>query len=302
MFVGTRRSLPFEKQYSLGPELWRVPPFTIREATRRSDNQQFVTKVLLKFDHTSHELESIVNELKFWRNVNHPSLVQLSDFFDEDAVLYVLYDYPPGGDLATLMLEKSRIFTEGFARIIAHKMLEALVFMHANGIVHGGCLPQNIMFMVPKGTHGWVNSCKLGFFYRTEDPYNIDEPPSFFTDLKDLAYCLTCLLRKKAGLVERRGFDPFANSFFRSAKDFNHLTDLCYSFIDSIWNADFDHCSAEKLRDHLWLKEHPDALLYSTVGLTENAWGIKQGGKVLGENKLSGWLDYKFARRSCYGM
>jgi len=298
--MSSTRTATFERQFTLGPEIWRTPPFIIREVTRKTDNQRFAAKILMKFDHTVHEIESIMNELKFWRSINHPSLVQLSDYFDEEAFLYALYDYPPGGDLATLLFEKSRIFTEGFARIISHKILDALTFMHANGIVHGGCLPQNIMFMVQKGTHGWVNSCKLAFFYRTESTTRNSEPPSVFTDLKDLAFSLCCLLQKKAGLVERVGFDPFTSSFFRSAKDFDHLSDLCYSFIDSLWNAERDHNSAEKLRGHLWLHEHSDAVIFSkSIPDVRSIHAAEDG--IGNPYKLCGWLHFKLSHRNFLG-
>jgi serine/threonine protein kinase len=76
--------------------------------------------------------------------------------FDEEGFIYIVYEFPEGGDLAALILEESRTFTEGFAKKIANALLGALIFLHGNGIMHGAVTPANVIFTSPAHVPGWA--------------------------------------------------------------------------------------------------------------------------------------------------
>jgi calcium-dependent protein kinase len=135
----------------------------------------------MKFDNSVRNVEILLSEVKFWKKVNHPSILPLLDCFDDESFVYILYEYPGGGDFAALITRRLRwgylclfnikrvtvtsssrgAHTEGFARHVATRLLEALCFMHANGIVHGCCRPNNIVIVADKQTPGWVHTVKL---------------------------------------------------------------------------------------------------------------------------------------------
>ena len=99
-------------------------------------------------------------------------------------------------------------------------LLEALVYLHANGIVHGACLPSNIVFSTSSGVPGWVHSARLAFFY-----VDNDRCASSFTDLQDVAYTICAIMRRRVGALPRSSFHPSD----LKRKDWDHLSGNMYS-------------------------------------------------------------------------
>lgn len=193
----------FIQTHRLGAELGNYPPFSIREATRIVDNRRVIAKIYCKLGQSLAEQEKVQNEMQFWRLISQPRIVEISDIYDDEGFLYIVYEHPDGGDLAALIMDSTRTFTEGFARKIAQKLLNALIFLHSSGIIHGGVLPTNIIFSSPLTVPGWPDSCKLAFF-------RIDNSKlaTIFTDIQDLAYSIVSIMRKHAGLLSRTYFNP----------------------------------------------------------------------------------------------
>ena len=94
-------------------------------------------------------------------------------------------------------------FMVGFARKVTVGMLDALIFLHSNGIIHGGVLPANIIFSSSTDVPGWADTSKLTFF-RIDN----SRQASIFTDIQDLAYSIVSIMRKRAGLLSRTYFTP----------------------------------------------------------------------------------------------
>lgn len=105
--------MPFIQDYKLEAELGNYPPFIIREATRNVDNRRIIVKIYCKLGQTSAEQERVQTEMQFWRLVTHQRVVEIADVFDEEGFIYIVYEYPSGGDLAALVMDASRTFTEG---------------------------------------------------------------------------------------------------------------------------------------------------------------------------------------------
>lgn len=240
------KGIPFIKLYKLGAELGAYPPFIIREAIKISDYSRVIVKIFCKLGQSSNELDKIQNELQFWRLVSFPQIVPLEQVYDEEGFVYMLYEYPKGGDLAALLMDPMRTFSEGFAKKIAIQMLDALSFLHSNGIVHGGLIPSNIIFLISTEVPGWTDSAKLSFFR-----IDSSRETSIFTDIQDLAFSICCIMRKKAGLLSRMFFHP---DVLQSNRDWDHLTDEMVDFIGQLWTAkDFNKCS-ENFLSHPWLE------------------------------------------------
>lgn len=105
--------MPFIQDFKLEAELGNYPPFIIREATRNVDSRRVIAKIYCKLGQTAAEQEKVQTEMQFWRLVTHPRVVEIADVFDEEGFIYITYEYPSGGDLAALVMDASRTFTEG---------------------------------------------------------------------------------------------------------------------------------------------------------------------------------------------
>ncbi len=197
------KGLTFIQTHQLGAELGNYPPFSIREATRIGDNRRVIAKIYCKLGQSLQEQGRVQNEMQFWKLVSQPRIVEITDIYDEEGFMYIIYEYPEGGDLAALVMDATRTFTEGFARKVANSLLNALIFLHSNGIIHGAVTPTNVIFTLSASTPGWPDSCKLTFF-RIDNTKTV----SIFTDIQDFAYTLVSIMRKRAGLLSRTYFTP----------------------------------------------------------------------------------------------
>lgn len=56
-------------------------------------------------------------------------------------MLYLVSEYYPGGDLSYYLHYKRKKFTEIQAKFIIANILQALEFMHANGVIHRDISP-----------------------------------------------------------------------------------------------------------------------------------------------------------------
>ena len=165
--------------------------------------------------------------------------------YDEEGFIYIVYEYPEGGDLAALILEKSRTFTEGFAKKIALALLEALIFLHGNGIMHGAVTPSNVAFTSPVNVPGWADHCKLTFF-RVDHARNT----TIFQDIQDLAFTVVSIMRRSPGLLSRTFFTPD----ILQRKEWSHVTDDFMDFIEQLWYCEEKYRMAETFMNHPWLK------------------------------------------------
>lgn len=76
----------------------------------------------------------------------HPSIATVHDFgIDEDRdVLYIVMEFVEGTSLREVLHEEGRLPTARALRIV-HQVMQALVYMHTEGVVHRDIKPENIL-------------------------------------------------------------------------------------------------------------------------------------------------------------
>uniref|UniRef100_A0A0N4ZBC3 Protein kinase domain-containing protein n=1 Tax=Parastrongyloides trichosuri TaxID=131310 RepID=A0A0N4ZBC3_PARTI len=89
--------------------------------------------------------ESLDNEIKVLRKLKHPNIVQLLDTFDEKQYVYLVMELVTGGELFDRIVAKGS-YTEKDASDLIRQVLEAVAFMHDNGVVHRDLKPENLLY------------------------------------------------------------------------------------------------------------------------------------------------------------
>ncbi|KAE9548947.1 hypothetical protein FO519_007853 [Halicephalobus sp. NKZ332] len=89
--------------------------------------------------------ESLENEIKVLRKLRHPNIVQLYDTYDEKAYVYLVMELVTGGELFDRIVAKGS-YTERDASNLIRQVLEAVAFMHKNGVVHRDLKPENLLY------------------------------------------------------------------------------------------------------------------------------------------------------------
>jgi hypothetical protein len=206
--------------------------------------------------------------------------------YDEEGFIYIVYEYPEGGDLAALILEESRTFTEGFAKKIATALLEALIFLHSNGIMHGAVTPSNVIFTSPATVPGWADQCKLTFF-------RVDSARSttVFQDIQDLAFTVVSTMRRTPGLLSRTFFTPD----ILQKKEWSHVTDDFVDFIEQLWYCEEKYRMAETFTSHPWLQSA------KTKGVVDSADSpaalLSQSVRDKEDKTIEGYLYFKMREK-----
>lgn len=110
------------------------------------NDEYFACKVIQKTVVTKLDVEYLIrNELLVWKELSHPFIVNLIDYFQDDNNLYYIMEYCPNGDLF-VMLSNTGPLREPHASRLTKMILEAISYMHSLNIAHRDLKPENILF------------------------------------------------------------------------------------------------------------------------------------------------------------
>ncbi|EKE41510.1 hypothetical protein ENUP19_0297G0025 [Entamoeba nuttalli] len=112
---------------------------------KKSTGDVYAMKVMKKDDMIrKNVVDSVLVEKNFLSKAHNISVVKLYYAFQDDINLYLVMEYCPGGDLATL-LEHIGSFNEYVAHVYSAEILLSLHYIHALGCVHKDIKPDNIL-------------------------------------------------------------------------------------------------------------------------------------------------------------
>uniref|UniRef100_A0A1I8BSJ5 Protein kinase domain-containing protein n=1 Tax=Meloidogyne hapla TaxID=6305 RepID=A0A1I8BSJ5_MELHA len=89
--------------------------------------------------------DSLENEIRVLKKLRHNNIVQLYDTFDEKHYVYLVMELVTGGELFDRIVAKGS-YTERDASNLIRQVLEAVSFMHDNGVVHRDLKPENLLY------------------------------------------------------------------------------------------------------------------------------------------------------------
>ncbi|CAJ0606482.1 unnamed protein product [Cylicocyclus nassatus] len=113
-----------------------------------ASGKEYAVKVVDKNEesHTRSRILREVNTFKMCKN--QPNIVQLIEWFEDDAYFYMVFEKMRGGPLLEHIIRKG-YFTEEEARRVTVDIATALKFLHDRGIAHRDVKPENILCTEP---------------------------------------------------------------------------------------------------------------------------------------------------------
>ncbi|XP_024879888.1 calcium/calmodulin-dependent protein kinase type 1 isoform X2 [Temnothorax curvispinosus] len=109
--------------------------------------QMFAVKIIDKKALKGKE-DSLDNEIKVLRRLTHPNIVQLLETFEDKHKVYLIMELVTGGELFDRIVEKGS-YTEKDASGLIRQVLEAVDYMHEQGVVHRDLKPENLLYYSP---------------------------------------------------------------------------------------------------------------------------------------------------------
>ena len=102
-------------------------------------------KVIRKDEVSAEKQASLINEIGILRQLDHPNIVKIYEFYQDVQSFYIITELIPGGELFS-KLAKRKTFTEYDAANILRQIFSAVVYCHKRSIVHRDLKPENILF------------------------------------------------------------------------------------------------------------------------------------------------------------
>ena len=136
-------------RYELRRVLGKGAMGVVYEGFDPSLNRAVAVKTILKSVVTDEETAAaysarFAREAKAAGRLNHPHIVQVYDFGEENDVAYLAMEFIPGRELRACFEARERFTATETVRIMG-ELLDALEFAHQAGVIHRDVKPANIM-------------------------------------------------------------------------------------------------------------------------------------------------------------
>jgi serine/threonine-protein kinase ULK4 len=162
--------------------------------------------------------KKILNEVKIMHSLDNDHILKFYNWYETRNHLWIIFEYCPGGSLNTL-IEADKKLPEDVVIDFGFNIVEALFYLHSNGIIYCDLKPHTILFteygVLKLSDFGLAkriveliqvedNTEKKGSpFYMAPELFQEDGVPSFYSDF----WSLGCVLYELA-----TGQPPFVSS------------------------------------------------------------------------------------------
>ncbi len=131
--------------------------------------QYFAIKILERQKVVSMvQTEHVIYEKKVLQSIDFPFLVNYRYHFKDNANLYFVLEFVPGGEMFT-HLQKVGKYPEPQARFYAAQVVLSFEYLHYLGIVYRDLKPENLLI----DGHGYLKITDFGFAKRIDDKLTI---------------------------------------------------------------------------------------------------------------------------------
>ena len=179
----------FEELYETQEEIAKGDQSTVYRCVKKPTSGRMLG--VLPSDETSEPLavkkiprtpdmeSAVLHEVAVMQNLDHPSLVQIEDFLEDDDFYYVVQEFVPGKTVLEHLTKTKQSFTENNARDIVAPLLEAVAYVHGEGVVHRDVTLENLLLVdakkgnYTKGDAVKVKLCDFGLARRVPAPRSV---------------------------------------------------------------------------------------------------------------------------------
>uniref|UniRef100_A0A6B2LC69 Protein kinase domain-containing protein n=1 Tax=Arcella intermedia TaxID=1963864 RepID=A0A6B2LC69_9EUKA len=116
----------------------------VKKATKKDTKEIFAIKIIEKKEQTEEEINLLHREIDIMRKLKHKNIIALFDVFDEKDFIYLVMELVTGGELFDQIVSRGT-YSEADAATVVRQILEAVEYMHGNGIAHRDLKPENLL-------------------------------------------------------------------------------------------------------------------------------------------------------------
>ncbi|OHS97375.1 Aurora kinase [Tritrichomonas foetus] len=112
--------------------------------SRKYNNTEFVVKAVFLNRSESTNDQLIKNEIDSLEKLNHPNIIKLYEYFQENNIIFLILEYCQNGSILS-KIKKNGHFDKAQFMHYSQQILSALQFCHQHGIAHRDIKPENIL-------------------------------------------------------------------------------------------------------------------------------------------------------------
>lgn len=135
--------------YKIGKMLGSGAFGEVHIASHKASGEERAVKVLRKSRMDDVEKKMLFNEIRNLRMIDHPNIIKMYEFFEDDKRYYIVTELCRGGELFDEIVERGK-FTERDACMLIKQVLSCINYCHKNHIVHRDLKPENILLEANK--------------------------------------------------------------------------------------------------------------------------------------------------------
>jgi len=129
------------ESYVIGEEIGRGSFSIVRKGRHKETGKSFAIKCIQKKFIKLHLLE---REIKIMKKLKHPHILPLIEVFENKEYIFLVLELVLGGELFDKIVERGN-YSEKDASNIVRQILEAVSYLHSQGVVHRDLKPENLL-------------------------------------------------------------------------------------------------------------------------------------------------------------
>eukprot|EP01129_Flabellula_baltica_P011071 TRINITY_DN4770_c0_g1_i3.p1 TRINITY_DN4770_c0_g1~~TRINITY_DN4770_c0_g1_i3.p1 ORF type:complete len:401 (-),score=90.94 TRINITY_DN4770_c0_g1_i3:24-1226(-) len=130
-------------RYNFGEELGRGGFSVVKRGTKRSNGKDYAIKIIEKSE-MDEDIDVLRREIEIMKQLSHPNIISLEEVWETEDVMYLVMELVTGGELFDQIIENKK-YSERDAVEIIKQILDAIAYMHENGIAHRDLKPENLL-------------------------------------------------------------------------------------------------------------------------------------------------------------
>ncbi|KAM3146719.1 Protein kinase domain containing protein [Paramecium bursaria] len=143
--VGEKIGQISQDYHLLKPPLGKGAFGEVRKAVHKLTNQSRAIKIISKEKAGNHEIQKLKEEVEILRNLDHPNIIKIFEFYQDSRNFYIVTELCTGGELFDKIVEQNN-FSERKAAETMKQILSAVNYCHQSKIVHRDLKPENILY------------------------------------------------------------------------------------------------------------------------------------------------------------
>ncbi|CDW91278.1 protein kinase domain containing protein [Stylonychia lemnae] len=116
----------------------------VKKIQSKTNYELRAMKIIRKEDVSKEYMQSLLNEIDILKQLDHPNIVRIYEFYQDKLHFYLITEYIEGGELFD-KITKVKCFTEADAAKVMKQLLSAVVYCHNKKIVHRDLKPENLL-------------------------------------------------------------------------------------------------------------------------------------------------------------